>query len=306
MRARQPIEALLADPATPADLRQRLALVQEARAFARSLGLEVAGQYTSYVEWPGDRVVTTVVVTRPGEVTPAGWYFPILGRVPYKGFFEREKAKAEAARQRAKGLDVCEVAVSAYSTLGWLDDPVTGPMIRAEEGPTVETILHELVHATVYLRGQADFNEGVASFIGEEGSVRFYAETQRPEAAQRERARIEDWRQVQAATLRLRQRVEELYASKPGGDERDAARSQLERRAWETIAALPLTTRDAREVAESLRLNDACLALTGTYAANLAPYTEKLAALGGDLRTFVMRLREAAESPDPRAALLAP
>jgi predicted aminopeptidase len=306
MRARQPIEALLADPATPADLRQRLSVVQEVRAFARDLGLDVAGQYTSYVEWPGDRVVTTVVVTRPGEVTPAGWYFPILGRVPYKGFFEREKAEAEATRQRAKGLDVCEVAVPAYSTLGWLDDPVTGPMIRGGEGPTVETILHELVHATVYVRGQADFNEGVASFIGEEGSVRFYAETHRPEAAQRERARIEDWRQVQAATLRLRRRVEDLYASKPGGHECDAARGDLERRARDVIATLPLATRDATEVAESLRLNDACLALTGTYAADVGAYTEKLAALGGDLRAFVLRLHKAAESPDPRAMLLAP
>jgi predicted aminopeptidase len=304
MRARQPIEALLANPATPEDLRQRLAVVQEARAFARELGLDVAGQYTSYVEWPGDRVVTTVVVTRPGEVTPTSWYFPILGRVPYKGFFEREKAEAEAIRQRAKGLDVCEVAVPAYSTLGWLDDPVTGPMIRGEEGATVETILHELVHATVYVRGEADFNEGVASFIGEEGSVRFYAEAHRPEAAQRERARIEDWRQVQAATLRLRQRVEEIYASKPG--ERDAARGDLERRAREAIATLPLVTRDAREVAESLRLNDACLALTGTYASDVDAYTEKLTALGGDLRAFVVRLRKAADSTDPRATLLAP
>jgi predicted aminopeptidase len=306
MRARQPIEAVLADPATPADLRQGLAVVQEACAFARDLGLDVAGQYTSYVEWPGDRVITTVVVTRPGEVTPTSWYFPILGRVPYKGFFDREKAEAEAARQRAKGLDVCEVAVPAYSTLGWLDDPVTGPMIRGEEGPTVETILHELVHATVYVRGQADFNEGVASFIGEEGSVRFYAETHRPEAAQRERARIEDWRKVQAATLRLRRWVEELYASTPAGHERDAARGDLERRAREVIAALPLATREAGEVAESLRLNDACLALTGTYAADAGPYTEKLAALGGNLRAFVVRLREAADSSDPRAALLAP
>jgi predicted aminopeptidase len=201
---------------------------------------------------------------------------------------------------------VCEVAVPAYSTLGWLDDPVTGPMIRGEEGPTVETILHELVHATVYVRGQADFNEGVASFIGEEGSVRFYAETHRPEAAQRERARIEDWRKVQATTIRLRRWVEELYASTPAGPERDAARVDLERRAREVIAALPLATREAGEVAESLRLNDACLALTGTYAADAGPYTEKLAALGGDLRTFVVRLREAADSPDPRAALLAP
>ena len=195
LHARRPIDEVLNDPSTADDLRQRLERVGQARNFAAELGLDVGDQYTSYVDWPGDRIVTTVVATRPGEVEPAGFWFPIVGRVPYKGYFDREKAEAEAKRLRERGLDVCELAVPAYSTLGWLDDPVTAPMLRRGEGPLVETILHELVHATVYVRNQPDFNEGVASFIGDEGSVRFYAATNGPEASRRERERIEeDWR----------------------------------------------------------------------------------------------------------------
>jgi predicted aminopeptidase len=171
---------------------------------------------------------------------------------------------------------------------------------------TVETILHELVHATVYVRGQADFNEGVASFIGEEGSVRFYAEANRPEAALRERARIEDQRRIRAETLRLHREVGELYASTPAGPDRDAARDELARHTRDAVANLTLAGRDARELAETLRLNDACLALAATYGGDVGPYTEKLAALGGDLRAFVALLRKSAEAPDPRAALLAP
>jgi predicted aminopeptidase len=306
LRARQPIEAMLADPTTPPKLRERLATVPRVRAFASDLGLDVGERYTSYVSWPGDRIVTSVVATRPGEVHPAGWYFPIVGRVPYKGFFSRERARAEADRQRAKGHDVCEFAVSAYSTLGWFDDPITGPMLRGDEGTTVETILHELVHATVYVRSDAEFNEGVASFIGEEASVRFYAESDRPEAARRERARIEDDRRLRSELLRLRQGVKDLYASSSPGNARDLERADLENRAREAIGALALPIRDVGEIAGRLRLNDACLALAGTYNADVDGYARALAALAGDLRIFVARVRESATAADPRAALLSP
>src|SRR5262245_35649771 len=304
LSGRRPIDAVLEDPATPPDLRERLALAAEARALARGLGLEVGGQCTSYVAWPGDRVVTTVVATRPGEVEPTGFWFPIVGSVPYKGFFDPERAHAEAERLRARGMDVCEVAVPAYSTLGWLDDPLTQPMLRGDPGRIVETIVHELVHATVFLPDAADWNEGVATFVGQEASVAWRAATGTPAEAERERARVEDDRRLAAALLALRKEVAELYAREPAGPERDAARAAAEARAREAIAALPLATRNAGAVAKNARLNDACLALTGTYSADLPLYADVLAGSGGDLRAFVARLREAAEEPDPRAALL--
>jgi predicted aminopeptidase len=297
LRARQPIEAVLVDPATPPELRHQLELVQRAREFAVNLGLEVDRQYTSYVPWPGDRIVTTLVATRPGEIEPAGFWFPILGRLPYKGYFDPEKAAAEAARLRAQELDVCEVPVRAYSTLGWFDDPVTGPMLRSGDGELVETILHELVHATVYLRGHVDFDEGVASFVGEEASVRFYSRAGEPEQAVRRRARVEERHRLDAQILALRQRVQELYESAPPGAERDAARRRYEEEARAEIAA---------PHAERLRLNDACLALAATYASDIPRYAEKLEALDGDLAAFVGRLREVADADDPREALLAP
>ena len=297
LRARQPIEAVLADPATPPDLRHQLELVQRAREFAADLGLEVDRQYTSYVAWPGDRIVTTLVATRPGEVEPAGFWFPILGRLPYKGYFDTEKAAGAAAHLRAKGLDVCEVPVRAYSTLGWFDDPVTGPMLRSGDGSLVETILHELVHATVYLHEQVDFDEGVASFIGEEASVRFYARAGEPEQAAHRRARVEEGHRLDAHILALRQRVQELYESTAPGPERDAKRRRYEE---ETRDAIPAPH------AERLQLNDACLALAATYASDIPRYAEKLEALDGDLAAFVSRLRDVADADDPREALLAP
>ena len=127
---RDSVDDVVADPATPLHVREQLALVDTARGYAAELGLDVGGRYTSYVAWPGDRVITIVVATRPGEVEAAGFHFPLVGRVPYKGFFEIESAEHEAERLRADGLDVCVLPVRAYSTLGWFDDPLTTPMLE--------------------------------------------------------------------------------------------------------------------------------------------------------------------------------
>ena len=304
LQARQPIEAVLADPATPPEILDRLQLVVEAREFADALGLDVSGQYTSFVPWPGDRVVTSVVATRPGEVTPAGFRFPLLGELPYKGFFDRERADREAAALRAKGLDVCQFGARAYSTLGWLDDPVTGPMLRSEEGQLVETIIHELVHATIYVRDHVDFNESVASFIGQEGSVLFYEGRGQVARARLRRHEIRDARTIDSELMLLRDQVAELYASGEGGAARQREREQLGVRGRERISRLSIESADAVDLAGSLRLNDACLALTGTYSADIEDYSQLLGRLGGELPAFISRLQTAADAEDPVAALL--
>jgi predicted aminopeptidase len=305
LNSSRPIDDVIADPATPAPLRERLAWIHEVRAFASRLGLEVSKQYTSYAEWPGDRVVTTVVATPPGSLEPHTFWFPIVGHVPYKGFFDPARAEDEARSLRKDGFDVCVVPVRAYSTLGWFADPITGPMLRGSDGTLVETLLHELVHATAYLPSEADFNEGVATFIGEEGSVRFFAETRGEEAAARERERVADNRRIAAAVLEFRREVENLYAIGAAPGPRSATRAAAETRARAGIARLPLQTRSPAQVASQVRLSDACLGLARTYTADLDAYAATLASLGGDLPAFIARLRQAAESEHPREALLA-
>jgi predicted aminopeptidase len=305
LHARRPIDEVIADPATPAELRERLGWIHEVRAFATRLGLSVDDQYTSYVEWPGDRVVTTVVATPAGSLEPHRFWFPIVGSVPYKGFFDPARAHEEAEALRADGFDVCEVPVRAYSTLGWFDDPVTGPMLRGSSGALVETLLHELMHATVFVPSQADFNEGVASFVGEEGSVRFFMEREGTDAAERERARIADARRLASTLLAFRREVESLYALVPAPPDRAEQRAAAEAPTRAAVAALPLTTRDPARLAADVRLSDACLALTRTYAADVDVYAATLAGLDGSLPEFVARARAAAESDGPRATLLA-
>jgi predicted aminopeptidase len=301
LRAERPIDQVLADPATSDEVRASLALVAGVLDFAAGLGLRVHGQYTDYAAWPGDRVVTALVATEPRHIEPAGFWFPVIGRMPYKGFFDPARAEREAAALRARGLETCLVPVPAYSTLGWLDDPVTQPMLRRGAGAFVETLLHELVHATAFVRGDADWNEGVATFVGEEASLRFFAARGAAEAA-RERARIDDERAVARILGELRESIAALYEA-PASGATPVAREALEQQARASLRALPLTTADPALVAARTPLADPCLALRGTYERDLPVWTARLAALGGDLASFVAEARAAAHAEDPRAAL---
>jgi predicted aminopeptidase len=179
-------------------------------------------------------------------------------------------------------------------------------MLRGSEGQTVETIFHELVHATVYAKDHIDFNETVASFIGQEASVRFYADTEGATAAETRRTAVDDSRALSTVLTRLRDRVEVLYQETEPGVEQKRRREALEIAAREELAGLALHGRDGTALAQTLRLNDACVALSETYGAGIERYAAKLAALGEDLPEFIARLRAAADAPDPAEALLAP
>jgi predicted aminopeptidase len=281
--------------------------VSDVRQFASKLGLDVGAQYTSYAPWPGDRIVTALVATRPGEVEPYEFWFPLVGHVPYKGYFDLQRAEQDAREMEAQGFATCLSAVPAYSTLGWFEDPVTGPMLRGEEADLVETLIHELVHHTVYARNAADFDEGIATFVGQEGMVRFFETRDGPASASAARARalVADDRATSAALEETRGRVEQLYRAEPAGPQRQAARNTIEADARIAIAGLPLTTQDPLALAREIRLGDACLALEGTYTRDLAQYAEALSR-AGDLPEFIVRAKQAALSAEPRQALLDP
>ena len=305
---RQPIEQASRDPSLRPEERALLGLVESVRRFAGGMGLRVGDQYTSFVAWPGDRIVTTLVRTRPGSLEAVGWWYPFLGRLPYRGYFDQTRAEREAQRLREEqGYDVCISAVTAYSTLGWLDDPVTSPMLGRGAANLVETLLHELVHATAFIEGDADFNEGVALFIGQEAAIRYFAQAgdstianATPEplpSADRVRGWVGDRRRVEAAVLAFRDRLPQLASRPDAASQREAAERVLRGE----LAVLPLAVLEPTWVAADARLSDACLALRGTYSRDLPRHEKLLAALDGDLEAMIHHLVEWArrgESPD--------
>jgi predicted aminopeptidase len=154
--------------------RARLEWVPRILDFARTeLDLDPGDSYRTYLDTGGEPVSHAVTAAHPLALVPYEWSFPFVGRVPYKGYFEEEDARAEAARLDEEGLDVDVFPVGAFSTLGWFRDPVLSTMPDGSLAGLVDIILHETTHRTVYFPGRAEFNESLASHVAEEGTVRF-------------------------------------------------------------------------------------------------------------------------------------
>lgn len=180
LSARRPIHEVVHDTATPPNVRARLRLVQHAREFARvGLGLDPGGSFTSYAELDRDTLLLVVSAAPEFRLVWKTWWFPIVGRVPYKGYFDFPAAHREADKLRAEGYDTWVRPTSAFSTLGWLPDPVLSPSLRADSVAIVETVIHEIMHTTFFPKGEARFNESFANMVGHRGAIAFYCDALR-------------------------------------------------------------------------------------------------------------------------------
>jgi predicted aminopeptidase len=151
--------------------------IADIRAFAmEELGLKNTRNYTRYVEMDRDYLALVVSACEKDSFSPYVWNFPIAGRVPYKGFFEEKDARVEAERLKGKDLDTLIRRVDAFSTLGWLQDPIYSYMKEYPVYRLADLIIHESLHTTVYIKGDSRFNEEFAEFVGEKGA-RLYMES---------------------------------------------------------------------------------------------------------------------------------
>lgn len=170
LQAREPIRDILADPRRDPELRRRLQLSLEARAWAsQTLGLPDNGSYTRYADLQRPYVVWNVFAAPELSLDAVEHCFPIAGCVAYRGYYREDLAQAEAERLQAQGYETYVAGVPAYSTLGWFDDPLLNTMLRWNDDHLIDTLFHELAHQRLYLPGDTAFNESYASFVGEEG-----------------------------------------------------------------------------------------------------------------------------------------
>ncbi|MCL7982653.1 MAG: aminopeptidase, partial [marine benthic group bacterium] len=173
----RPIEEVVADPATDEETRQKLLLVRDARVYAeRRLGLDAGTSFRNFARLDGDTLVLVVSAAPEFELRWKTWWFPIVGDVPYKGFFHFDDARKEAARLEAEGYDVYLRPSAAFSTLGWLPDPVLSTSLAEDSIGLVETVIHEITHTTFYPKGEARFNESFANFVGWRGAIEFFCD----------------------------------------------------------------------------------------------------------------------------------
>jgi len=286
---RQPIAGLLADPATPAQLRMRLEYIAAARDFAsRDLGLPDNESYRSYADLERPYVVWNVFAAEEFSVEPRRWCFPIAGCVVYRGYFDEGAAQRYARRLRFRGYDTAVGGVAAYSTLGHFKDPVLNTMMNWSDAQLAATLFHELAHQVAYAPGDSEFNESFATVVEEVGIERWLAMRERPQELQLWRQQRERNLLFIRLLLDARERLDELYRSTlPEADKR--SRKQYE--FGKLKVAYEQLKRDWTGFAGYDRwfertLNNAHLVSAATYYGCMPGLRRVLAAAGGDLRKF--------------------
>lgn len=279
---REPISTVLARPDLEPDVRRKLELVLEARRYAEDLGLDVGGSFTTLSYVDGPTMLYVLTATPRTSLDPHTWWFPIVGRVPYKGFFDRKLAEAEAESLKGRGLDTSIRGASAFSTLGWFDDPLFRHQLVADEAALVNLVLHETYHNTFYAKGAQStaFNESLATFVGYRATIDFFAA--RPEStelATLARVAWADERVFATFIQTLGNRLRTLYS------EQDEATALMQRDVIFTDAqaqfpSLPLQGKRFEKFDE-VKLNNAMLLQSLLYTTDLDVFESIAARLGG-------------------------
>lgn len=308
---RRSIEAIVADPATSIEAAAKLRLVLAARAFAAdSIQLRTKQSFTTYSPLDRDTLVLVLSGAYPDRLASYTWWFPIVGRVPYKGYFDFALARAAEHDLAAKGFDVYLRPSPAFSTLGWFNDPLLSTSLRADTIDLANTVVHELTHNTFYAPGQAVFNESFASFVGARGSAWFYRSRGQPAAADQEDARWADDKILARFWAQLYRSVDSAFRAHPTDSlARIAARDTLyvqARRELVTTIGPTLRTIPPAGLAR-VRLDNAALLAHRIYNTDLDLFDGVWAREGGDLRRAIGRIIELAKAKpaDPFGAIRA-
>lgn len=204
---REKISDLLADPKVSETVKDRLRLVEDIRRFAfEEMHLKPSRDYTSVSKVSGP-VTTIVSGCEKTRFKPYLWWFPIIGRVPYKGYFKKEDAAREKKRLERKDYDAALGGAVAYNTPLWFSDPIPSTVLEDSPGELASLLIHEYTHGTIFIKNQVGFNESLAEFMGNQGAEEFLARRFGP--GSKEAAEFGDLLEKNRAFSRL---MAELYA----------------------------------------------------------------------------------------------
>jgi len=155
---------------------ENLDLIRQIKQYSvDSLGFNKTKSYKRIFDQGDNPVLWVITVCEPYELKSYEWKFPVIGTVSYKGFFRKELAVKEYNHFKAQGYDVELRSVSAWSTLGWLPDPILSSMLKRSKGSVCNLVFHELFHATYYAPNTVSFNENIASFIADKATIQYLA-----------------------------------------------------------------------------------------------------------------------------------
>jgi predicted aminopeptidase len=288
----RPATELLASAQNP-EKRKALEALLDVRDFAAREGLDVGGSYREVADVASASPFHVVTAAWADRLEPYTWWYPVVGAIPYRGYFDRQSADAFAAELSKEGYDTLVVEASAYSTLGWFDDPLPSSVLDRGDGAVVVTVLHELVHQTFFAAGQVAFNETLATDISWRLAEKYFAAKGEDARAAKARAAHEAFLArsdvLDAAAARLRAFFDEARAK---GEPRDA---MLAARAVLYGEVLADVTRVDPGFAKDLaggRLDNASFLAAHRYASG-ARSIDAFVAASPDVAGALRRLKEA-------------
>jgi len=294
MDARRPIGEVLADAATPPEVRARLQYVQEVREFASyALALPRNGSFTGYVELDRPYVAWNVFAAPEFSVEPKKWCFVVAGCINYRGYFDPQQAVAFARQLEKKGYDTYVSPVAAYSTLGAFNDPVLSTMLDYDDVALAGLVFHELAHQVAYVPGDSEFNEAFAQSVEMEGVKRWLDSQGRYDELVRYRESKNRLFAVIGLIEATRQRLAAVYASGTGRAAMREAKVRELGRLKEDYARLRETWPDGPHYDRWMEsdFNNARLAATATYDRCLPGFAKLLQDLDGYLQGYYRAVR---------------
>ena len=302
-----PIEELLRDEETDPVTKEKVRFIQEVKRYGEEcFGLTKTKNYSKVFEMTGP-VLHVVTACEKDRLLLYSWNFPIVGKVTYKSFFTAGEALKEKDHLDRKGYDTFLQQVAAYSTLGWLKDPIFSSMLEWEEDVLAEVILHEMAHATIYFKDRTDFNEQLATFVGNQGAIDFLTERYGPESKQvREAiARREDDLLFSGWTDQACQQLSAYYGSEIPKEEKLKGRKTLFRSIEENFERMKgqFKTEEYRNM-DKMGLNNAVLLAYRRYFYRLEKFEVLYEYFGKDLKRVVKFLKEVRESEEEPGSFL--
>ena len=304
-----PIQEILEDEGINPEVKEKIRLIQEVKRFGEErLGLEGRKSYTKFFEIRGP-ILYIITASERDRLQLCSWDFPVVGKVTYKSFFTREEALEEEKLLQGKGFDTFIQRVGAYSTLGWLKDPILSTMLKWEDSGLANLVLHEMTHATVYLKGQTDFSEQVATFVGDQGAIDFMTEKYGP--GSKEALRAIDLQKDDILFARFVEqactRLSNFYAEEISRDEKLKGRSEIFQSIQEEFREIKaqFKTEDCPDF-DKIDINNAVLLAYRRYILNLEKYEALYESLGRDLKKVVRFFKEIKASGEDSSSVTFP
>jgi predicted aminopeptidase len=297
---REPISEIVARPGTPTDVKAKLKVVLAARQYAKdSLKLRAKDSFTTYSRLDHDTLVLLLSAAYRDTLKPYTWWFPVVGRIPYKGYFDFDEARRAARKLAQEGFDTYMRPADAFSTLGFFNDPLLSTTLKSDTVSLANTVIHELTHNTFYASGQAPFNESFAMFVGARGAAGFFRARGQQEAARRVDARWEDDKLLARFWARLIKSLDSAYRAHPESREaRIAVRDTVYLRAREQLVTevAPALRTINPLYAQRVPLDNAALLARRVYASDLDLFDHVYEREGRNLRRTIGRIIGLAKS----------